>query len=62
MTWVVEEDLALKEFMERREDGFKRRKLNLYDTHGAKGKGNILHWENQDQERKILSVDVNRFC
>jgi hypothetical protein len=40
MTWVVEEDLALKEFKERWEDGFKRRKLNLYDTHGVKGKGN----------------------
>jgi len=30
----------LKEFKERWEDGFKRRKLNLYDTHGVKGKGN----------------------
>jgi hypothetical protein len=39
MTWVVEEDLALKEFKERWEDGFKRRKLKLHDTHGVKGKG-----------------------
>jgi len=62
MTWVVEEDLTLEEFKERWEDGIKRRKLNLYDTHGAKGKGNIRSWENQDQERKILSVEVNRFC
>jgi len=41
MTWVVEEDLALKEFKERWEDGFKRTKLNLYDTHGVKRNGNI---------------------
>jgi len=62
MTWVVEEDLTLKEFKERWEDGIKRRKLNVYVTHGVKGKGNALSWENQDQERKILSVEVNRFC
>jgi len=35
MTW----DLTLKEFKERWEDGIKRRKLNLYDTHGVKRKG-----------------------
>lgn len=52
----------MKAFKGRWEDGFKRRKLKLYDTHGVKGNGNIVDWENQDREREILSVDVNRFC